>query len=85
LKESSRKALAEYAGKFAADDAKFEGLVGFGQAMKAVEDPAKADVAKLTYQSKAYWRAVLEMTPQDSSVLLAKPPQTSPTPQERRS
>jgi len=71
LKESSRKALAGYAGKFAGDEAKFEGLVKFGEALKAVEDPAKADVAKLTYKSKAYWRAVLELTPQDSSVLLA--------------
>jgi len=72
LKESSRKVLAGYAEKFAADDTKFEGLVKLGEALKAVEDPAKADVAKLTYQSKAYWRAVLEMTPQDSSVLLAQ-------------
>ena len=71
LKESSRKALAGYAGKFAGDEAKFEGLVKFGEALKAVQDPAKADVAKLTYKSKVYWRAVLELTPQDSSVLLA--------------
>jgi tetratricopeptide (TPR) repeat protein len=72
MKESSRKALTEYAGKFAADDAKFEGLIKFGEALKTVADPAKADVAKLTYQSKAYWRAVLETTPQDSSILLAQ-------------
>ena len=72
LKESSRKVLTAYAERFAGDDAKFEGLVALGKALKAVEDPAKADVAKLTYQSKAYWRAVLEMTPQDSSVLLAQ-------------
>jgi len=72
LKESSRKALTAYAEKFAADDAKFEGLVTLGKTLKAVEDPAKADVAKLTHRSKAYWRAVLEMTPQDSSVLLAQ-------------
>ncbi len=72
LKESSRKALAGYAGRFAADDAKFEGLVKFGEALKAIEDPAKADVAKLTYKSKAYWRAVLEVTPRDSSILLAQ-------------
>lgn len=72
LKESSRKVLAGYAEKFAADDAKFEGLVKLGEALKTVKDPVKADVAKLTYQSKAYWRAVLEMTPQDSSVLLAQ-------------
>lgn len=72
MKESSRKALAKYAGKFAGDDAKFEGLVAFGNALKAVKDPAAADVAKLTWQSKAYWRAVLETTPQDSSVLLAQ-------------
>lgn len=71
MKDSSRKVLAAYAGKFAGDEAKFEGLVAFGKALKAVEDPGKADVAKLTYKSKAYWRAVLEMTPQDSSVLLA--------------
>jgi len=71
MKESSRKVLASYAGKFAGDEAKFEGLVRFGKALKAIDDPSKADVAKLTYKSKDYWRAVLEMTPQDSSVLLA--------------
>ncbi len=72
LKDSSREVLTGYAAKFAGDEGKFEGLVGFGKALKAAEDPIKADTAKLTYKSKDYWRAVLEMTPQDSSVLLAQ-------------
>ena len=54
-----------------AEDPKFEGVVKFGRALKAAEDETKVDVVKLTYQSKDYWRAVLEMTPKDSSILFA--------------
>lgn len=71
LKQSSHKALREYAQRLAAEDSKFEGVVKFGQELQAVKDETKVDVAKLTDQNKHYWRAVLEMTPKDSSILFA--------------
>jgi tetratricopeptide (TPR) repeat protein len=71
LQQSSRDALKRYAQEFASEDPKFEGIVKFGQALAKVEDPAKADLAKLTCQSKDYWRAVIEATPENSSILFA--------------
>jgi len=69
--QSSRQALRGYSKRLVALDPKFEGVVKFGEALQAVKDETKVDVAKLTYQSKHYWRAVLEMTPKDSSILFA--------------
>ncbi len=69
LKESSQEAVAEYAQRLAAEDPKFEGIVKFAEALKAIDKKSKVDIAKLTYQNKDYWRAVLEMTPKDSSIL----------------
>lgn len=71
IKQSSGQVLSDCAQRLAAEYAKFDGVVKFGQALQAIKDKTKADVAKLTYQSKHYWRAVLEMTPKDSSILLA--------------
>ena len=71
IKQSSRQVLNDYAQRLATDDAKYEGIVKFGQTIQAIEDEAKVDVAKLTYQSKYYWRAVMEMTPRDSSIIFA--------------
>lgn len=71
LKQSSHQALMGNAHRLSAVDPKFEGVVKFGQELQAVEDETKVDVARLTYQSKHYWRAVLEMTPKDSSILFA--------------
>jgi len=71
LKQSSHQALRRYAQQLAAEDAKFEGVVKFGEALRALKEETKVDVAKLTYRSKHYWRAVLEMTPKDSSILFA--------------
>ena len=69
LKQSSHQALMGHAQRLAAVDPKFEGAVKFGQTLQAINDETKVDVAKFTYKSKHYWRAVLEMTPQDSSIL----------------
>lgn len=71
IKQSSRQVLNDYAQRLAAEDTKFEGIVKFGQTIQAIEDEAKVDVTKITYQSKDYWRAVMEMTPKDSSILFA--------------
>jgi len=71
LKQSSHQMLGGYARRLAGVGAKFEGAVKFGEQLKAVKDETKADMPKLTYQSKHYWHAVLEMTPQDSSILFA--------------
>lgn len=71
LKESSREAVAQYARSLAAEDEKFEGIIKFAEALKAINKGSKVDITKLTYQSKDYWRAVLEMTPKDSSILFA--------------
>ncbi len=71
LRQSSEQVLRQYAGQMSTEDPKFEGIVKFGQALAEIKEPAKVDVPKLTRESKDYWRAVLEMTPQDSSMLFA--------------
>jgi tetratricopeptide (TPR) repeat protein len=71
LKVSSAQMLGQYAGRLAAVDPKFEGVVQFGQALQAVTDPMAVDVGELTYRSKQYWRALLEMVTNDPAVLFA--------------
>jgi tetratricopeptide (TPR) repeat protein len=71
LRQSSRQVLNEYAERLAAIDPKFEGAVKFGQALQAINDETKIDLPKLTYKNENYWRAVLEMTPKDSSILFS--------------
>jgi len=71
LKQSSHQALMKYSQRLAAMDPKFEGVVKFGQTLQAISDETNVDIAKLTYQSENYWRAVLEMTPKNSSILFA--------------
>jgi tetratricopeptide (TPR) repeat protein len=71
LKQSSHQILMEYSQRLAAEDSKFEGVVKFGQELQPVKEKTKVDITKLTYQRKYYWRAVLEMTPKDSSILFA--------------
>jgi tetratricopeptide (TPR) repeat protein len=71
LNQSSHQILMEYSQRLAAEDSKFEGVVKFGQELQVVKEETKVDITKLTYQRKYYWRAVLEMTPKDSSILFA--------------
>lgn len=71
LRVSSGQMLGQYAGRLAAVDPKFEGVVRFGESLKTVRDAALVDVSKLTYKSKHYWRALLEMVPSDPSILFA--------------
>jgi tetratricopeptide (TPR) repeat protein len=63
--------VAQYAVRLAAEDQKFEGIIKFAESLKVINKDSKVDIAKLTYQCKNYWRAVLEMTPKDSSILFA--------------
>lgn len=69
LKKSSLEAIAEYVQQLATEDSKFEGIIRFAETIKAIDDSSKVDIAKLTYKNKDYWRAVMEMTPKDSSIL----------------
>ena len=71
LKVSSAQMLGQYAGRLAAVDAKFEGVVKFGEALQSVRDPMAVNVAELTYKSKHYWRALLEMVASDPAILFA--------------
>jgi tetratricopeptide (TPR) repeat protein len=71
IKQSSGQVLSDYAQRMVAEDARFEGVVAFGRALQAIKDETNFDVAKLTNHSKDYWRAVLEMTPRDFSILFA--------------
>lgn len=71
LKVSSGQMLGQYAGRLAAVDPKFEGVAQFGEALQAVHDPMAVDVAELTYKSKHYWRALLEMVATDPAILFA--------------
>jgi hypothetical protein len=71
LTRFSERAVRSYADRFATEEAKYEGIVALGRRLKSIEDVAKVDLPKLTYQNKGHWRAVLEVTPRDSSVLVA--------------
>ena len=71
LKQSSHQTLMGYSQRLAAIDPKFEGAVKFGESLQSISEETKVDIAKLTYQGEQYWRAVLEMTPKDSSILFA--------------
>jgi tetratricopeptide (TPR) repeat protein len=71
LKVSSGQMLGQYAGRLAAVDPKFQGVVRFGETLQTVNDPMGVDVAALTYRSKHYWRALLEMRPADPAILFA--------------
>jgi len=48
LKESGREAMAQYAKRFAAVDPKFEGIIKFAEAIKAINKGSKVDNAKST-------------------------------------
>jgi hypothetical protein len=48
IKQSSCQVLSNYAQHLAAEDAKFEGIVKFGQTIQAIDDYEKVDVAQLT-------------------------------------
>jgi tetratricopeptide (TPR) repeat protein len=71
LKVSSAQMLGQYAGRLAAVDPKFEGVVQFGEVLQAVKDPMAVDVAALTYRNGRYWRALLEMKGSDPALLFA--------------
>jgi tetratricopeptide (TPR) repeat protein len=71
LRQSSHLALKGYAERLASIEPEFEGAVRFGQSLQAIKGETKVDLSKLTYKNEDYWRAVLEMTPKDSSILFA--------------
>lgn len=71
LKKSSRRVVGVYGERLASLDPKFEGVVNYGRALKAINDPNKTDIAAITYKSKDYWRATMEMAASDPSVLFA--------------
>lgn len=71
LRRGSGEALKMYGERLSGVDAKFEGVIRFGEALKAIKEAREVDVRKVTCQSKDYWRAVLEMVPEDPSVLFA--------------
>jgi tetratricopeptide (TPR) repeat protein len=71
LQQSSREMLKRYTQQFASEDANREGTIKFGQTLMKVEEPARIELANLTYQNYDYWRAVVEARPEDSSILFA--------------
>ncbi len=71
LKKSSHLALLGYAKRLSSVDPKFEGVVNFGKALGAIEDVDTLNIDGITLENKNYWRAVLEMTPTDPSILFA--------------
>lgn len=71
LRRGSGEALKMYGERLAGVDAKFAGVVRFGEALKGIMEAREVDVGKVTGRSKDYWRAVLEMVPEDPSVLFA--------------
>jgi tetratricopeptide (TPR) repeat protein len=71
LQKSSLEVITVYGEKLASLDPKFEGIVNFGKALKAIDDPEDINIPELTYKSRDYWRATMEMSAEDPSVLFA--------------
>lgn len=71
LKRFGLEALSRDARWLTSQDAKFEGIVAFGKALAEIEDASAVDLPKLTFKSKDYWRAVVELMPENSAILLA--------------
>lgn len=71
LKDKSRQDLRSYAEQFCNVDPKYEGIVRFGEALRSIEDVGAIDIDRITIHNKDYWRAVMEMTPSNPSVLFA--------------
>jgi tetratricopeptide (TPR) repeat protein len=71
LKQLGVQSLEVYAKRLSAVDGKFEGVIQFGKRLGNLPKPEEINIAEITYQSKDYWRAVLEMDPSDPSVLFA--------------
>ncbi len=71
LQKSSLEVITVYGEKLASLDPKFEGVVSFGKALKAIDDPNQVNIPELTCKSKDYWRAMMEMAASDPSVLFA--------------
>jgi tetratricopeptide (TPR) repeat protein len=71
LKKWARDVLALQANQFRQVDPRFDGVVEFGRRLQAAKIDETTDVASLTYTSRAYWRAALEVVPADQSILLA--------------
>lgn len=74
MKKLSRDRLHGYIDKLI-DNKSLTGCVSLALALQNVYDPnnniSEKDIPKLTYENGNYWRAAMEKTPRDSSVLYA--------------
>lgn len=68
LQEASRVRLAKYGQVFSGVDKRFEGVRAYGKALLALDAAKPWDLDSLTVKSPDYWRATMEMVPQDPSV-----------------
>jgi tetratricopeptide (TPR) repeat protein len=71
LRAASRARVARHADTFLGVDQKFAGVVRFGEALKALPPEGEPDAEALTSGSPDYWRAVMEMAPEDPSIVFA--------------
>ncbi len=70
IKQHSAKKLPSYADRLTAVDSKFEGVIGVGESLRKFTPTS--NIADFTSRSKDYWRATMEMSSTDPSILLAK-------------
>lgn len=68
LQQSCRGRVAEYGRTFSAVDQKFAGVRAYGKALQGLDASQPWDLEALTVKNPDYWRATMEMVPQEPSV-----------------
>lgn len=72
IEKHSHDKIFEYVDQFMEGDKNLEGVIDYALALQHVFDTNEAPlqkIAKLTYENENYWRAAMERTPRDSSVI----------------
>ena len=74
IEKLSKDKVFEYVNQFMMGDKNLEGVINYAMALQDVfdtNDTPENKIAKLTYENVNYWRAAMERTPRDSSVLFS--------------
>lgn len=72
IEKYSRGKVFEYINQFIGKNKNLEGVINYALKLQYVfdtNDAPEQKIAKLTYENINYWRAALEKTPRDSSIL----------------
>lgn len=72
VEKYSHDKVFEYINRYIREDKNLEGVIDYALKLQFVfdgNDAPEKKIARLTYENENYWRAALEKTPRDSSIL----------------